>query len=176
MSEVINKHSRMPRHGESSPVYSTRELKSKKVPVEQRQAIVDDAKALILQHWTIDEIAQKHGIAPRTLDYWFSDLGEEYQQLRSSWLNSMLTEAGDMLKRAQNPTAIAQARELWKRATWYAERLDRKRYGQDQPQVHVHLVDLGERLRRARERVIDAEVGADKLRLAHAHEATPGAP
>lgn len=177
MSEVINKHSRMPKNGESAPVFSKRGLGNKHVPIDQRNAIIEDAKKLILEGRTIDQIADKHGIAPRTLEYWLAGLGEEYEEVRRQWIDNMLAEAGDLLHRAMNPTAIAKSRELWKRAAWYAERRDKARYGQDMQQVHVHVHDLGDRLRRARERVIgqtyDNELGhgaGEDLRLAHARD------
>ena len=95
---------------------------------------------------TLEQIAHSHGIASRTLEYWLHALGDEYIELRQAWIDGMLHEAGDMLKGIQTekekaegkepedaPLRLARARELWKRATWYAERRDRARYGDNAP-------------------------------------------
>lgn len=114
----------------------------KAVPAEAKKRVLEDAKQAILAGEQIDQIAARHGIAPRTLDYWLNSLGDEYKELRQLWVDSMLQEAGDILKdnnqeyREKDADAglrLARARELWKRATWYAERRDRARYGQDAP-------------------------------------------
>jgi transposase-like protein len=130
------------------------------VPMETRGTILEDAKRQILEGKTLAQIAEQHGIATRTLEYWLASLGDEYRELRRVWLDGMLHEAGEELKHANDPLRLARARELWKRATWYAERLDRARYGQETARVAVVAVDLGERLRRARERVIEHQPAA----------------
>lgn len=156
MTETLLKHSRMPRkvRAEQPQVLSKRGRTGLPIAEDKKQSILDDAKAQILAGLTIDQIAEKHGIAPRTLEYWLSAMGDEYQQLRQAWLDGMLIDAGELLKDADDPMRLARARELWKRATWYAERRDRARYGQDQ-QINVTILDLGDRLRRARERAIN---------------------
>jgi AcrR family transcriptional regulator len=156
LSETLLKHSRLPRK-----YHPAKNVKSQRghaggapIPVEKRQEILEDAKQEILAGRQMHEIAQKHGLSPRTLQYWLSSLGEEYEEIRRAWLDGMLIEAGELLEGADDPLRLARARELWKRATWYAERRDRQRYGQDQT-ITVNIVDLGDRLRRARERVIE---------------------
>lgn len=136
---VIQKHSRMPRkHTETQ---ATKRIAGKGivVPLEKRNEIIAQAKDQILAGLTIAQMARYHGIAERTLEYWLASLGDEYKELRAAWLDGMLTDAGELLKDADNPLAVAKARELWKRATWYAEKRDRARYGEDKAQVNVQL-------------------------------------
>jgi hypothetical protein len=158
MSDPINRHSRMPRKYESHAINRapSKRLapKGKPIPLELRAAILEDAKAQILNGFTIDQIAAKHGISHYTLDMWLHALGEEYEELRRAWVDGMLMEAGQLLKAADDPLGLARARELQRRAQWYAERRDKARYGQDQT-FTLNVIDLGDRLRRARERVID---------------------
>ena len=163
MSETILKHSRMPkrmsveRRAKRAPSLRLAPA-GKPIAPELKQAILEDAKQSILQGHTIDQIAAKHGISHYTLDLWLHGLGDEYTELRQAWVDGMLHESGQLLREAQDALGLARARELQRRAQWYAERRDRPRYGQETMQVHVSFTDLGDRLRRARERVIDATI------------------
>jgi transposase-like protein len=158
--DTLLKHSRMPKR--MSIERRAKRAKSQRghagglpVSIERRNEIIEKAKYDILNGKTIDQIAGEHGIAPRTLDYWLHGLGDEYEELRRAWIDGMLTEAGEELKAADDPLRLARARELQRRAQWYAERRDRKRYGEDRNVTVNVSVDRGERLRRAWERVID---------------------
>jgi len=141
---IVEKHSRTPR--KFTPEAQGNEQKrltvqGKAVPAEARQAVLESAKQLILEGQTLAQIAHKHGIAERTLEYWLASMGDEYKELRELWIDSLLAEAGELLKDTSEagnaPLRLARARELWKRATWYAERRDRARYGEDRGQVNV---------------------------------------
>lgn len=122
------------KNGTETPRITTQ---GKAVPLENRQKILKDAKKLILEGVSMKEIADRFGIAERTLEYWFAGLGDEYLELRRTWIDNLLGEAGELLKDvSENGDAhlrLARARELWKRATWYAERRDRARYGDEKP-------------------------------------------
>jgi hypothetical protein len=158
VSDALLKHSRLPRkYHPRQEVKSTRgHAGGAPIALEKRQAILESAKVQILEGRQIHEIAKQHCIAPRTLQYWLSSLGDEYEELRKAWLDGMLMDAGELLEGADDPLRLARARELWRRATWYAERRDRARYGEQRDfNVNVNL-DLGDRLRRARERVIES--------------------
>ena len=137
----------------------------KAVAAEARKSVLEDAKSLILEGKTIAEIAVKHGISERTLEYWLAALGDEYIQLRQLWVDNMLQEAGELLKDTREdsaaPLRLARARELWKRATWYAERRDRSRYGQDAP-VSGGSVQINIGIRHNPGPVIEAEVVESK--------------
>lgn len=127
-------------------------VQGKPVPVDTKAEVLEDAKRLILAGSTIAEIAAKHGIAERTLEYWLASLGDEYIELRRLWVDNLLNEAGELLKDTREdghaPLRLARARELWKRATWYAERRDRARYGQDQPVTGAAAINIDIRFNR----------------------------
>ena len=91
--------------------------------------IIEEAKDRILDGDTLAAIAKDHGITSRTLNTWLSALGDEYLEIRQAWLDNMLAEAGEALESADDQFPLARARELFKRACWYAERRDRARYG-----------------------------------------------
>jgi len=130
-------------------------LQGKAVSPEAKSLVLDDARQLIPHGTSIAEIADKHGIAERTLEYWLASLGDEYVELRRLWIDNLLQEAGDLLKDTREdgaaPLRLARARELWKRATWYAERRDRVRYGQDAPPAGANAVQININLRGAAE-------------------------
>jgi len=124
----------------------------KAVSKEAKEIVLADARQLIPAGATIAEIAAKHGIAERTLEYWLASLGDEYQELRQLWIDNLLQEAGDLLKDTREDAnaglRLARARELWKRATWYAERRDRARYGQEAPASEGKYVQINIGIRR----------------------------
>lgn len=79
---------------------------------------------------TLDQIADDNGIGRSTLDLWLHALGDDYKQLRQVWLDSLLQKAGEKLEdESADALGLARARELFKRACWYAERRDPTRYG-----------------------------------------------
>jgi hypothetical protein len=159
VSEALQKHSRIPRKYQSHATNRKPSLRlaapGKPIPADKREAITEDAKTQILNGMSIDQIAAKHGVSHYTLSLWLHALGDEYEQIRKAWIDGMLIESEQLLKEADDPLGLARARELQRRAQWYAERRDRARYG-EQRDINVNVnLDLGDRLRRARERVID---------------------
>ena len=84
------------------------------------------------------EIAKYHGVDTKTINKWLLALGDEYLEVRQAFIDSMLAEASEEMESAGDTFPLARARELWKKATWYAERRDRARYGQDK-QVTVNI-------------------------------------
>lgn len=166
MSATLQKHSRIPRkyvsHAENRVPSKRIGPVGKPIPIAVREAILNDAKEQILNGMTIDQIAAKHGISHYTLDTWLHALGEEYEQLRRSWIDGMLMEANTLLREADDPLGLARARELQRRAQWYAERRDRARYGEQRDfTVNLNIGDLGDRLRRARDRVVSEQQVSD---------------
>lgn len=138
---IVEKHSRLPRKFSPGEPPQRITVRGKAVPDDVRASILNDAKEQILGGMSIAQIAEKHGIAERTLEYWLAAMGEEYEELRRVWIDNMLTEARELMKNPgeddKAPLRLAKARDLWKSATWYAERRDRQRYGQDQTQAVV---------------------------------------
>ena len=138
MSEVLEKHSRMPRkydpEKQGQNPENGRFLPT--VPEETRLAILEDTKHRIFGGERLMDIAAHHGIPPRTLDYWLAQLGDNYKQLRRAWLDSKLTSAEEMIADASDPLVLAKGRELFKCASWYAERRDPERYAPKQEITH----------------------------------------
>lgn len=100
------------------------------IPAERRAAILTDARERIMGGETLQQIADAHAISRSTLKLWLHDLGDEYTDLRRRWLDKMLADAREAIEHAADTLDVARARELWKSATWYAERRDPGRYGQ----------------------------------------------
>lgn len=105
-------------------------MANKPVPIETKQAILEDAKKRILEGSTLAQIASDHGITSRTLNSWLLSLGDEYSTLRQVWIDNLLIDAKEELDNAADVFPLARAREQWKAATWLAERRDSQRYGQ----------------------------------------------
>ena len=118
------------------------------IAIANKAEILEDAKEKIMQGHTLAQIALHHGIGLRTLETWLHKLGEDYVELRAAWVDSLLMDAGQEIEDTLTPVItndgkvltdkegkvvkavdkerVARARELWKRATWYAERRDQR--------------------------------------------------
>lgn len=115
-----------------------------KYPDEFRAAVLDNAKAAILDGKTLRQIADDHGINLWTLHNWLHALGDEYSALRQRWIDSLLLDAGEEIDEAATDFQLARGRERWRKATWYAERRDPARYGakpQEQAASITVLID-----------------------------------
>ena len=112
-------------------------MANKPVPIETKQLILEDAKKRILDGETLEQIAVSHNITGRTLSSWLAALGDEYVELRQAWIDSILSDAEGEIRNATDTFQVARARELWKSATWYAERRDRLRYGQQVANINI---------------------------------------
>lgn len=129
------------------------------IAIANKSEILEDAKARIMQGHTLAQIALDHGIGLRTLETWLHKLGEEYVELRQAWVDSLLMDAGQEIEdslapvilengdylidrkgeivKAVDKERVVRAREMWKRAAWYAERRDRERYGQQAMNINI---------------------------------------
>ena len=161
MSEVLERHSRMPRKylatGEEKPQDSvTGQFLA--IPEVRKQACLADVKPMLISGATLEQIADKHQIGKSTLDYWLAQLGDEYREIRKQWLDSKLVSAEQRMEVAIDPFQLAKGRELARMAMWYAERRDPERYADkreltvknDEPQtpeaVRQRITELEERL------------------------------
>lgn len=130
MSDVLDRHSRMPRKylasGEERPRNESGSFVD--LPAEKKQAVLADVRPMLLAGATLLDIATKHEIAPRTLDYWLAQLGDEYRDIRKQWIDSKLASSEDQMQTASDPFQLAKGRELARMAMWYAERRDPERY------------------------------------------------
>ena len=109
---------------------------------------------------TTSHIAQQYGVSRKALTQWMRKVAPEQWkavQVIRALMNQEDAEEG--IIGATDALALARARELLKSAQFNLQALDRDY--QPKQQVTVELVgDLGDRLRRARERVIEGEVVA----------------
>lgn len=155
MSDPLLKHSRLPRKYEAKP------------PVKQEQAtrmVIAEGLAgqdprQILNRYLSDEstsvIAADYGVTRQALgQYLLRHAEEDWKEAQVARAIARKEKAEDSIESATDPLQLAKARELLKAAQWDLERVCRRIYGQE-VNLNLNVVDLGERLRRARERVID---------------------
>lgn len=90
------------------------------------------------------QIADVHGVSAYCLHLWMHALGDEYKELRQTWIDSLLIDAGQEIDGAAEDFELARGRERWRKAIWYAERRDPARYGakpQEQAASITVLID-----------------------------------
>ena len=158
VAEVLMKHSRMPRKFDVSPD----EPKPENTRVTHRNRLTKQSPQDILKRYLTDEstgsIAASLGITRQALSaYLLKHAEEAWKEAQVAKAIARKEKAEEALEVAKDPLALAQARELLKSAQWDLERVCRRIYGQDHNINITVNADLGERLRRARERVIDAK-------------------
>jgi hypothetical protein len=132
------------------------------VPDETRKAVIDEAINAIQQgensHQAMDALGKKYGVSGRTVRTWLL-ADDRAEKARGLLISSELARTLDEMraaKDASSPLPLACAREEFRAWSWMAERRESRLYGQKQEVTHV-VTDLGDRLRRAREREIPGE-------------------
>lgn len=161
MSETINKHSRLPRK-------QTMDIARK--PKESLTTLPDggygklakaDPKTILVRYLSDEstaDIAKDFGCTRQALSqFLLKNAEEEWKEAQVARALARKEKADDDMETANDPMSLASARERLKSAQWDLEKVCRRIYGQDMPQLNVTIVDLGDRLRRARERVIEHE-------------------
>jgi predicted transcriptional regulator len=119
------------------------------VALQHRQLILDRvSKGEILR-----EIASDLGVTKQSLHRYLKD-DPEYQEAKREQAAAMIEEAKVETWAAREPADIARAREIARFAFRYAESVDPQTWGQKR-ELTVTVADFGERLRRAKERVIE---------------------
>ena len=155
MSDPLLKHSRLPRKYESKPPAEQKQ--------ETRMVIADglvgqDPKQILLRYLSDEStsvIASDYGVTRQALgQFLLRHAEEDWKEAQVARAIARKEKAEDAIETASDPLQLAKARELLKAAQWDLERVCRRIYGQE-VNVNLNVVDLGERLRRARERVID---------------------
>ena len=112
-----------------------------------------------LEDHTTAEIAKEMGVHRSGLHQWLlRNCEEQWREAQIARALSALEESKDNLKVARDALSLGRARESLRSAQWELERLFSRLYGQKQEVTHNINGDLGDRLRRARERVIEGEV------------------
>jgi hypothetical protein len=163
MSTVLQKHSRVPRKANPDAKPPQRQYSVAKRPMgdltqEDRSNIAREVLEGYMQGKQVADMSGKYGVSDVTI---YALLLREHEE---AWVDIQKARALARMERAINelevaPDALslARAREKVRSAQWELERLIRRLYGQDREiNVNVTVGDLGDRLRRARERVIDA--------------------
>lgn len=106
---------------------------------------------------TTSQIAKSYGVARKSLVAWLREtVPQEWHRVQVLRALCRKEDSDEGLEQASDPLSLARAREMLKSAQWELERLDSANYG-DKREVTVLQADLGDRLRRARERVIPGE-------------------
>jgi len=115
---------------------------------------LDDLIAQIANGALLRDLEPETGVTRQRLSQILRD-HPGYAQAKRCQLEARLDRAEAGMDAAPDGLSLARAREQFRAAAWRAERECPELWGQH-TQVTVSQGDLGERLRRARERVIDA--------------------
>jgi hypothetical protein len=130
MSDVLDRHSRMPRKylATGEPQGQDENGQFLPIPADRKAEILAALKTELMSGGTMESIAHKYEVSARTLSYWCAQLGDEYREIRKQWLDAKLVDAEVMMLEASDPFKLAKGRELFRAASWYAERRDPERY------------------------------------------------
>jgi transposase-like protein len=120
---------------------------------EKRSEIILEALECLQHGESTQSIAERHGLKARTLRSWLIALPEA-DHARAIMVANELSNSLQEIEEADGPMPLARAREAFRGWAWIGERRLPQYFGPKQEIVHFN-VDLGDRLRRARERVID---------------------
>jgi hypothetical protein len=149
------KHSRMPRKYKRQAV-----AKVETKPLVIAGGLVGQDPKTILLRYLSDEstsvIAADYGVTRQALgQYLLRHAEDDWKEAQVARAIARKEKAEDQIENANDPLELAKARELLKAAQWDLERVCRRIYGQE-TNININLSgDLGDRLRRARERTID---------------------
>ena len=127
----LEKHSRLPRKVVERPSLKRVAPPPEPIAPEVKAEILEDTRKLLSDGWPITAICQKHSLEESALNYWMLRLGDSERELRAMWLDSLLSGASYALKQSDDPMSLAKGREYLKWVMWLAEKIDRKRYGED---------------------------------------------
>ena len=157
MSDPILKHSRLPRKYERREVVKS---DNPKPPVLANGLVGQDPKSILLRYLSDEStevIAKDYGVTRQALgQFLLRHAEEDWKEAQVARAIARKEKAEDDIENAKDPLELAKARELLKAAQWDLERVCRRIYGQDHNfNLTLNIGDLGDRLRRARERVID---------------------
>lgn len=152
MSDPLLKHSRMPRklsrmtlrrreQQAIGGVYSLSEVDPQ--GVVQRYIAGEKMKDMAAQYG-VSDIALYAFVLRHCKDDWLA--------AQSAKAFAMKERGQDGLEDPKNPLNLSADRELVRAGQWDLERVMRKEYGRDEANININVFDLGERLRRAKER------------------------
>jgi hypothetical protein len=131
---------------------------------QQGEAVREPKKALerIKRGEGLRSIGKSLGLSHVAVRKWLlKEVGPEYAELQTDGLLERVVDADRMLEVARDPVTIARAREMARFARMDLERRRPHLYGQRTHVTVENVGDLADKLRRARERVIEHEPVAD---------------
>jgi hypothetical protein len=174
VSEAILKHSRMPRR------YSRRTLKKREEQALAGMGNLDgvEPKAMLARYCAgarVADLAKEYAVAPITIyQFFLRNVHDDWQAAQKARALANKEGGEDAIDDAADPLEVAKAREKLRAGQWDLERVDRKNYGRDEQNININVFDLGDRLRRAKERttqVIEHSVSAPlSVKVARGHE------
>lgn len=158
MSEVFNKFSRMPRKLSRRTLRLREERAMEYIggPHMLSEVNPQGLVARFLAGETIRKMAKQYGVS-RIAMYQFllRNVPEEWVEAQRARAYAVKEDGEDRIEKAKNPLQLQKGKEQASGGRWDLERLWRKVYGRDNPEINININDLGDRLRRARERVIN---------------------
>ena len=111
------------------------------------------------------DIAADYQVHPKALNYHLLK-----DHVREAWRNAQVAvslaekqEAEAVLRAAPDALSLARAREILRSAQWDLERLEGRLFGQKQQLTVEVTVDLADRLRRAKGRIVGPVVAVQEL-------------
>lgn len=123
---------------------------------EQRESAVDAVIDALERGLTVAEIATQHGISVSTLHSWVV-ADNRATTARSTFYARQIANAIGLIEAAPNPLELARGRELARAWHQTAAVRDPANYGPKNYVTIENVGDLGDKLRRARERTIEGE-------------------
>lgn len=102
---------------------------------------------------TIKDMAAQYGVQDTAMYHFLlRNCPEDWKAAKLAKAHALTDGGIEELDRSQEPLSVAIAREKIRAGQWDLERLDRQNYGREDHNINITFVDLGERLRRAKER------------------------
>jgi hypothetical protein len=152
VSDPLLKHSRMPRklsrmtlrrreQQAIGGVHSLSEVDPKGVV---QRYIAGEKMKTMAEQYGVSDIALYAFVLRHCKDDWLA--------AQSAKAFAMKERGQDGLENPENPLQLSGDRELVRAGQWDLERVMRKEYGRDEQNININVFDLGERLRRAKER------------------------
>jgi hypothetical protein len=131
---------------------------------QQGEAVREPKKALerIKRGEGLRSLGKSLGLSQEGVRKWlFREVGPEYVEMQTDGLVERIVHADRLLEAARDPVDITRAREMARFARMDLERRRPHLYGQRTHVTVENVGDLADKLRRARERVIEHEPVAD---------------
>jgi hypothetical protein len=120
---------------------------------KRTEVILEAIEGLVAGSPTPEQVALKHSI-PRSTIYSWLIADPRASQARAFFFSDRLGAHLELIETSSNPLDLARGREAFRAWADIASKRDPANYGVKQEITHISA-DLGDRLRRARERVID---------------------